>query len=194
MPRHEGPTPGPHQQGLQEEEGDRPVQARPHQAPGRRRPPVGRVPPGVADTERLCYHRIRGRAISHQAALRHLANRWIGILRGCLTTGALSDEDLAWAHIHTAPLDTAEPGMSAAVRADAHPAPGVTAIPLRETPLPECSGLARCAADGDDDGGRVADRVEAPGPGPAGLDGARRACRMRLNEPASCCALCSALP
>jgi hypothetical protein len=44
-------------------------------------------------------HQIRARGTSHQAALRQLANRWIGILHGCLKTGALYDEDTAWAHI-----------------------------------------------------------------------------------------------
>lgn len=46
------------------------------------------------------YQQIRARGTSHQAALRQLANRWIGILHGCLKTGALYDEDTAWAHIH----------------------------------------------------------------------------------------------
>ena len=46
------------------------------------------------------YQQIRARGTSHQAALRQLANRWIGILHGCLKTGAQYDEDTAWAHIH----------------------------------------------------------------------------------------------
>lgn len=45
------------------------------------------------------YQQIRARGTSHQGALRQLANRWIGILHGCLKTGALYDEDTAWAHI-----------------------------------------------------------------------------------------------
>jgi transposase len=45
------------------------------------------------------YRQIRARGTSHQAALRQLANRWIGILHGCLKTGALYDEDTAWCHI-----------------------------------------------------------------------------------------------
>jgi len=32
------------------------------------------------------------------AALRHLANRLVGILHGCLKTGTRYDEDTAWAH------------------------------------------------------------------------------------------------
>ena len=46
------------------------------------------------------YQQIRARGTSHQAALRQLANRWIGILHGCLKTRTLYDEDTAWAHIH----------------------------------------------------------------------------------------------
>lgn len=45
------------------------------------------------------YRQIRTRGTSHQAALRQLANRWIGILHGCLKTGALYDEGIAWEHI-----------------------------------------------------------------------------------------------
>ncbi len=45
------------------------------------------------------YQQIRARGTSHQGALRQLANRWIGILHGCLKTGALYDENTAWAHI-----------------------------------------------------------------------------------------------
>jgi hypothetical protein len=32
------------------------------------------------------------------AALRQLANRLVGILRGCLKTGTLYDETTAWSH------------------------------------------------------------------------------------------------
>ncbi|AXG14404.1 IS110 family transposase [Intrasporangium calvum] len=49
---------------------------------------------------RAYYQQIRARGTSHQAALRQLANRWIGILHGCLKTGATYDEDTAWSHIH----------------------------------------------------------------------------------------------
>jgi hypothetical protein len=48
---------------------------------------------------KACYQQIRARGTSHLAALRQLANRWIGILHGCLKTGALYDEDTARAHI-----------------------------------------------------------------------------------------------
>ncbi|MEV6645921.1 IS110 family transposase, partial [Amycolatopsis sp. NPDC051371] len=34
----------------------------------------------------------------HNAALRQLANRLVGILHGCLTTGTVYDEQTAWSH------------------------------------------------------------------------------------------------
>ena len=46
------------------------------------------------------YKELRGRKIGHQAALRQLANRWVGILHGCLKTGQPYNETLAW-HLHT---------------------------------------------------------------------------------------------
>jgi transposase len=48
------------------------------------------------------YHRLRNRTIGHQAALRQLANRLVGILHGCLKTRTRYDEHTAWAHIHDA--------------------------------------------------------------------------------------------
>lgn len=48
---------------------------------------------------RAYYKQLRGRGTGHQAALRQLANRWIGILHGCLKTGALYDENTAWDHV-----------------------------------------------------------------------------------------------
>jgi hypothetical protein len=45
---------------------------------------------------------LRARNIGHQAALRQLANRLVGILHGCLKTHTLYDESTAWAHHHTA--------------------------------------------------------------------------------------------
>jgi hypothetical protein len=45
------------------------------------------------------YHDLqRARGVEHQAALRQLANRLVGILHGCLKTGQLYDEETAWAH------------------------------------------------------------------------------------------------
>jgi Transposase IS116/IS110/IS902 family len=45
------------------------------------------------------YRQLRARGTGHQAALRQLSNRWVGILHGCLKTGTRYDEDTAWAHI-----------------------------------------------------------------------------------------------
>ena len=45
------------------------------------------------------YRQLRARGTGHQAALRQLSNRWVGILHGCLKTGTTYDEHTAWAHI-----------------------------------------------------------------------------------------------
>ncbi|MBA2530502.1 MAG: IS110 family transposase, partial [Nocardioidaceae bacterium] len=45
------------------------------------------------------YQQLRNRKIGHQAALRQLANRLVGILHGCLKTQTAYDEHTAWAHI-----------------------------------------------------------------------------------------------
>jgi transposase len=45
------------------------------------------------------YQQLRSRHIGHQAALRQLANRLVGILHGCLKTHTNYDEHTAWAHI-----------------------------------------------------------------------------------------------
>jgi len=45
---------------------------------------------------RAYYDRIRARGVGHRAALRQLANRLVGILHGCLTTGTVYDETTAW--------------------------------------------------------------------------------------------------
>jgi transposase len=47
---------------------------------------------------RAYYDRQRARGAGHNAALRQLANRLVGILHGCLKTGALYDEHTAWSH------------------------------------------------------------------------------------------------
>jgi len=44
------------------------------------------------------YKALKDRKIGHQAALRQLGNRWVGILHGCLKTGQLYDENKAWSH------------------------------------------------------------------------------------------------
>jgi transposase len=47
---------------------------------------------------RAYYDLIRAREVSHRAALRQLANRLVGILHGCLKTGTLYNETIAWSH------------------------------------------------------------------------------------------------
>ena len=49
---------------------------------------------------RAYYQALRARGIGHQAALRQLGNRLVGILHGCLKTQTPYDETTAWAH-HT---------------------------------------------------------------------------------------------
>jgi hypothetical protein len=41
---------------------------------------------------------MRSRGIGHQATLRQLGNRLVGILHGCLKTGTTYDECTAWGH------------------------------------------------------------------------------------------------
>ena len=53
-----------------------------------------RASPGA----RAYYDALRARNIGHHAALRQLANRLVGILHGCLKTGAKYDEHIAWHH------------------------------------------------------------------------------------------------
>jgi transposase len=47
---------------------------------------------------RAYYDALRARGKGHHAALWQLANRWVGILHGCLTARARYDETTAWAH------------------------------------------------------------------------------------------------
>jgi len=47
---------------------------------------------------RAYYQSLRSRGTGHQAALRQLANRWVGILHGCLRYRTLYDENTAWEH------------------------------------------------------------------------------------------------
>jgi len=51
-----------------------------------------RASPGA----RAYYDRIRARGTSHQATLRQLGNRLVGILHGCLKTGTNYNETKAW--------------------------------------------------------------------------------------------------
>ncbi len=74
----------------------RPGPLRP-QRPAPRRP----GPAGLQRTERLTgarayYDQLRDRGKDHNAALRQLANRLVGILHGCLKTDTLYDEHTAW--------------------------------------------------------------------------------------------------
>jgi len=47
---------------------------------------------------RAYYDQLRGRGAGHNAALRQLANRLVGILHGCLKTRTRYDEATAWSH------------------------------------------------------------------------------------------------
>lgn len=47
---------------------------------------------------RAFYDQHRARGDTHNQATRALANRWVGILHGCLKHGTLYDEHTAWAH------------------------------------------------------------------------------------------------
>jgi hypothetical protein len=47
---------------------------------------------------RAYYQQLRARGTGHQAALRQLANRLVGILHGCLKAHAPYDENTAWNH------------------------------------------------------------------------------------------------
>lgn len=47
---------------------------------------------------RAYYQQLRARGTGHQAALRQLANRLVGILHGCLKTHTPYDETTAWSH------------------------------------------------------------------------------------------------
>jgi hypothetical protein len=51
-----------------------------------------RTSPGA----RAYYDMQRARGVGHNAALRHVGNRLVGILHGCLKTGQPYNEDLAW--------------------------------------------------------------------------------------------------
>jgi transposase len=48
---------------------------------------------------RAYYQALRQRGIGHQAALRQLGNRLVGILHGCLKTGTSYNETAAWGHL-----------------------------------------------------------------------------------------------
>jgi transposase len=52
----------------------------------------------VSPGARAYYDEQRDRGLDHDAALRALSNRLVGILHGCLKTGTLYDEATAWSH------------------------------------------------------------------------------------------------
>ena len=51
---------------------------------------------------RTYYNILRARGTGHQAALRQLGNRLVGILHGCLKTRTRYDEDTAWPNLTAA--------------------------------------------------------------------------------------------
>ena len=51
---------------------------------------------------RAYYDQLRGRGTAHQAALRQLGNRLVGILHGCLKTNTTYNEATAWTQLHPA--------------------------------------------------------------------------------------------
>ena len=64
-------------------------------------------PPSLHRTDRLTggrayYDQLRDRGKDHNAALRQLANRLVGILHGCLKTNTPYDEHTAWPTFHDA--------------------------------------------------------------------------------------------
>jgi hypothetical protein len=56
---------------------------------------------------RAYYDQLRARGAGHNAALRQLGNRLVGILHGCLKTGAMYDEAKAWNHKQEKDLEIA---------------------------------------------------------------------------------------
>lgn len=49
---------------------------------------------------RAYYDALRARGKGHHTAIWQVANRWVGILHGCLASRAHYDETIAWAHHH----------------------------------------------------------------------------------------------
>ena len=49
-----------------------------------------------SDGARRYYDALRGRGQTHHQALRGLANRWVGILHGCLRYSSHYSEEIAW--------------------------------------------------------------------------------------------------
>ncbi len=57
---------------------------------------------GSSEGARRYYDAHRARGQTHRRALRGLANRWVGILHGCLRHRARYSEQLAWSMVHVA--------------------------------------------------------------------------------------------
>jgi hypothetical protein len=53
---------------------------------------------GSSPGARAFYDAQRAAGVEHNAALRKLANRLVGILHGCLKTRTTYDESTAWSH------------------------------------------------------------------------------------------------
>jgi hypothetical protein len=51
---------------------------------------------------RRCYDTLRARGQGHHAALRTLANRWVGILHACLVSRQRHVEEIAWRRLEVA--------------------------------------------------------------------------------------------
>ena len=47
---------------------------------------------------RTYYHQLRAREVGHNAALRQIGSRLVGILHGCLKTRTVYDQATAWSH------------------------------------------------------------------------------------------------
>jgi transposase len=56
---------------------------------------------------RALYDHRRNQGDRHHQALRAVGNRLVGFLHGCLKTGTVYDENIAWAHQHTAEIKKA---------------------------------------------------------------------------------------
>src|SRR5689334_14014697 len=101
-------------------------------APCWTRPTVRRPvcqPCAPCGAHRAYYDRPRARGVPHNAALRHVAHRLVGVLRGCLATRTAYDETVAWAH--HAERARQLPGMSRARK------PRSTAMKRRMKMCPE---------------------------------------------------------
>ena len=98
---------------------------------------------------RAFYDELRASGIEYNDALRRLANRLVGILRGCLKTRTLYDEATAWGHRENLPQSFRSgstlktPGMSFAPswRDRRHQTPPADHVPGRD-----CAGGDQPAA------------------------------------------------